>query len=393
MPGGFAGMSIALEKAPLDREEQAARISQMQQGIEQKDIDLSRQRREESSGLTEKESTRKGLVADYENTEQGYKNAIQEETQGVMTNQLHDMTVDSKLRQSANIWRAYQTGHKDLALKWLSDSALVSPGQKFSDMRIEDSDEKGPDGKPVRVLTMVPKGEGEKPIQVPVSILDNLEKQFGATYKVVAKSLVRIGHNSTATPGYEPDQFAPTVETGVPFSKRTGQPAAAMGVRPQLAPSPRAPAAIMGTGMMAPVSKLILPGDTPQQPPAGAEQALQQDPNAPPLTRRQETHVDTRVTHATALVNHYFGINTFTGLDPTNQPKYVKVVARAGQLVRGGTSPGAAAQTAIGEVERAEKLDRGGTGYPGPRPHTRPAPRRQSMGRLGRAHRAQKPPR
>src|SRR4030088_2935013 len=96
----------------------------------------------------------------------------------------------------------------------------------------------------MKILTLIPKGDG-KPESIPVPMLDRLEQQYGATYKVVDKSLVRVGHDGRGTPVYEPDQFAPNAETGVPFSKRTGQPAAAMGVpRPQPAPTPRAPASI-----------------------------------------------------------------------------------------------------------------------------------------------------
>lgn len=390
MPG-YSFLELSQGKPERDRQEQELRLQQMQQGIEERDFELRRRQAEEDAGLTQKEITRKGIDADMAITEANYKKAMQAESQGVMTNELHNMTVDSKLRQSANIWRAFKGGHKDLALKWASDSALVSPGQEFSDMKLEDSDQKDANGKPIQVLTLVPKGEGQQPIQVPVPVLDNLERQFGATYKIVDKSLVRIGHDGTVTPVYEPDQFAPNAETGVPFSKRTGQPASpaaprrpvvAPPVGPQGAPqvTPRQPAAAMGTGLP-PAGTTMLQPSAPQAAQGVVEQAL--DPNTgqpvqPPLTRRQETHVDTRVTHATALVNHYFGINAFTQLDPKNQPKYMKIVARAGQLTRAGQAPEAASATAIAEVERAEKLAAQAPGSAGgAAPYSGPTPWRQ----------------
>jgi hypothetical protein len=137
------------------------------------------------------------------------------------------------------------------------------------------------------------------------------------------------------------------------------------------APAPRQPIAATGTGLP-PAGTVQLGGTAPAaamgvQP----DQAPAPDEEALPPTRKQETHVDTRVNHATAVINKYFGISEFTGLDQKNQPKYIAIVNRAGQLIRNGAPPEAAANTAIDEATRAEKL-RGGGGnaapYAGPAP-------------------------
>lgn len=377
-------MSGTVWKDQGDVDEQAARIEQIkagtasqQQATEARDVELARQRKRDESGLTDRELQLEGLNKDLEITEAGFKKSIQAETQGVVSADLHNQTIEAKLRQTANIWRAFQSGHKDLALEWASKSSLVSPGQNFSDMRLDDSNQKGPDGKPIKMLTLVPKEEGKQPVQVPVPVLDRLEQQFGAQYKVVDKSLVRIDRTGKVTPLYEPDQFVPNQDspTGT-SSRRTGEPGPTRGVRPS---QPRVPIAATGTGLAPPGTVQLQPG-TPQAAmgvqPLAAQTPDQIDPNAPPPTRRQETHADTRVNHATAVVNKYFGISEFTGLEPKNQPKYISIVNRAGQLVRNGAPPETAANTAIAESVRAEKLQQGGvSGNPGT--YTGPAPWRQ----------------
>lgn len=378
----YSFVDIARGKPELDAQEQQARIATMQQGIEEKDINLGRMRREDESGLQEKEIKRRGVEADIAQTDAEFRKTIQAEQQGVMSAELHNQVLDSSLRQTANIWRAFQYGHKDVALKALNDTHLVKPGAEFEDMRLEDSDVKGADGKPIKMLTLIPKGGG-KPENIPVPMLDKLEAQLGATYKVVGNNLVRISHNGVATPLFQADEYTQNTETGVPFSKRTGQerPPAAMGVRPQPAPSaaPRVPIAAMGTGLPPSGTTLLQPGS---QPPAAAgvqpdsAQTTDQTNVAPPLTRKQETHVDTRVTHATAVINKYFGISEFTGLDPKNQPKYIAIVNRASQLVRNGQPPETAANTAIAEATRAEKLQ-GAPGSPRAGTYTGPTPWRQ----------------
>lgn len=384
-------MSGWLWKDSGDVAEQQARIEQVRQGTAEKEFELQRKYREDEAGLTDKDIQLKGLTADIATTEANYQRSVQAEKQGLMTAQLHDQTVHAKLTQSANIYRAFISGHKNLAIQAASSSDLVNPGQKVSNITIDDSDQNGPDGKPIKMFTLH-HGEGEKPTQVPLVVLQRLEDQLGAQYKVVDKSLVRISTDGKITPVYEPDQFAPNTETGVPFSKRTGQPAAG-GVRlaPGAAPAaatvqPRAPAAAIGTGLPPAGTTLLQPGQMPPQsaqPAAGpVEQAMPPvDTNAPPLTRKQETHVDTRVTQGTSLVNHYFGINSFTQLDPKNQPKYMKINARMGQLVRSGQTPEAATASAIGEVERAEKLGQGGA----PGAYTGPTPWRSNQGAAGYA--------
>jgi hypothetical protein len=387
-------------KPQRDAAEQQARIDAIRQGIAERDIELGRKRKEDASGLQEKDIQRRGVEADIAQTDAEYRKTIQAEQQGVMSAELHNQTLDSSLRQTANIWRAFQGGQKDLALKSLNDTHLVKPGVEFGDMRLEDSDQKGPDGKPIKMLTLIPKGDG-KPESIPVPMLDRLEQQYGATYKVVDKSLVRVGHDGRVTPVYEPDQFAPNAETGVPFSKRTGQPAAAVGTGLPPAAArvqPRQPAAAIGTGLPPASTTLLQPGQTPPPQAGPVEQALQPDLNvqppasgmtpaqpaarpqfpAYPLTRRQETHQDARVKQLDSEIRFYLtGSNSMAVMMPETQDRYNKLMSIGGALVRAGKNPEEARKAAVDQVERAEKLQRGGTGYSASGAYTGPAPWRQ----------------
>src|SRR5882672_8764631 len=155
----YSLIDIYQGKPGQDREERQARIEQMQQGIKEKGFTLDRLQKEEDAGLTDKDVQRRGTELDIANTDAEFKKSIQAEQQGVISADLHTQTIDSSLRQAANIWRAFTSGNKNLALKSLNDTHLVGPGEEYTDMRLDDSDVKGADGKPVKVLTLIPKGE------------------------------------------------------------------------------------------------------------------------------------------------------------------------------------------------------------------------------------------
>jgi len=135
------------------------------------------------------------------------------------------MTVDSKLRQEPNIWRAIRAA-QGFAPEVVDDSALVRPAHsKFQTIRT--SDEKGhrmdPFRRPAQPFAVSEKGmKAARHIQVQVSILDKPRKQFGTTYKS-DRVWVRIDRQGNRQPSNDRSD-GPDTETGIPSAKRTGQP-------------------------------------------------------------------------------------------------------------------------------------------------------------------------
>jgi len=130
-----------------------------------------------------------------------------------------------------------------------------------------------------------------------------------------------------------PDEYMSVAEGATTASKRTGLPPAAGGIN-----QPGAP------------------GQPGARPP-----------------RRDEAHEDARVKQLDSQVRFYLtGSNTFATMDPKTQARYDKLMSNAGQKVRAGMNPEAAATAAINEINHAEAAlaaggkPGGGAGYPGP---------------------------
>jgi hypothetical protein len=356
-------MSIAkkreerLDKADKRADAAESRAQETHQlDTEIKQIGVRKARREEP--LHEREITLRGLKLDYETAEQQFSNTMQEFEQGtrrllaqgqrgqaqagvdmqgdqiaLAREQLNASIADTVQRQTANVWGVLQSGNTDVALDMFNKSKLLLPGQKAKGFALEDVDVPGADGKSAgkaKVLTINLEGGGKK--QIPVAALDALRQKYGAQYKVVGKDLVRIGADGQATPIHSSDEYAVVPEGGSMASRRTGKPAAASGT-----------AGAPGTGR-------------------------------PPGSDKATGRVDDRVKQGTAIVNRYFGVSEFTGLDPKNQAKYAKINDLMGAKVRGGMHPEAAAKAAIDEVSRAEAS--AAPGAPGA-PYNGPTPWRR----------------
>lgn len=234
-------------------------------------------------------------------------------------------------REGAVIWNLFKQD-KGRGINAFNNSQLIDPGMKAHDAEIVNAEAMGPDGKRVNVQTLALKDKDGKVIKTyPINQLEALSQSYGAQYKTVGKSLVRINGDGSITPLYDGDDDVVVVPEGASVVRRRGgKPVAAGGVS--------------GGG-------------------------------APPGSGKLTARVDARVKQSTQVVNRYFGISEFTGLDAKNQPKYSKIVALAGEKVRAGADPEAAAKAAIEEVELAEKTATpragGATGYTGPTPWRR----------------------
>jgi hypothetical protein len=380
---GYSFIEIAQGKPERDAQEQQARIDASRQDIQERDIQLGRMRKEDTSGLQDKDIQRRGLDLDIQNSNLAFEKALTEQKQGIVTADLVQHGLDSQARATAGVWQAFKNGNKPGALKALNKAHFIHPGEEFSDMSLQDSAEKGPDGKPIQQLVLTPKGEGKAPVMYPVPALDQIAQKYGARYEKLGDgTLIRIGFDGKAEQLFQVPKYKENTETGIPFEEHTGQdrPAAVYGVRPfaqpvQPQPTPRSPAA--NTGMPTLVGSTTLrPGDTPQanqsqeqpaQPDTAAATAATYGtgasaPQFPPLTRRQETHIDTRVAHGTAIISKYFTENPVA----VDQKSQADVVNRMGQLVRSGQDPETAANTAIAEARRQRELARAKRGGAAP---------------------------
>jgi len=358
--------NIILRSKQDRREEEAHKVSQRI-----RKIGLGQLEREETAGLHEKEVQLKGATLDYENNEREIANTMQKGEQEIRAllqkgrrteaemgvaavteakerqpdeltvarENLNTQVADIVQRQLSTFWNVARTGDKKTAIELYNKSKLLHPGQKASDMKLEDvetTDEKGKKVK-VQVLTITPEGEGGKVRRIPVATLEAMRNKYGSRYEKSGNNIVRINPDGSATPVYEQDQYMTVPEGGSVVSKRTGQPPAGAGV---------------AAGAGAPGAR-----------PPGADQAT--------------ARVDARVTRGKAVVDRYLGISEFTGLDSKNQPRYAKIIERMGLKVRAGTDPEAAATAAINEVTHEEAAlaaggrPRGAGAYSGPAPWRR----------------------
>ena len=252
-----------------------------------------------------------------------------------------------KVGQTVGIWTLLRNGDKDGALKALSKSNLLYPGQEFSDIQrgtwpVTGDDGKpmlGPDGKEVRekVVALVPKDGNKAPVIIPEKALESLYERANTKVEKVGKgdSLVRVGPGGQVKPVYQDDEFAVNTETGGLFNKRTGAAPAAAGVGA----------------------------------PAGGAAG-----------RKQESHADDRVKMAIdKVILPKYGGRFEGGMffpDEKNKDVALRATALAGQYVRGGMAPEAAGAKAVADAEResAVKAVSGGSnntgagGYAGPAP-------------------------
>jgi hypothetical protein len=231
-------------------------------------------------------------------------------------------------QQAGNLWAMLTVGDKKGTLDLLNSSQLLHPGRKFSDIQGGMVPARGADGQPLvqngqpvteRVLRLV-SSDGGQDVFVPVKQLETNAAKHGTRYEKVGNNLLRIERTGTVTPAYESDQYVAVPEGGSVASRRTGLPPAAGGINP---PGARPPGSDRFTG-----------------------------------------RIDERVGRGKGVVDRFFGISEFTGLDPKNQPKYNKIIERMGLKVRAGQDPEAAATASINEVNH-EEAALAATGKPG----------------------------
>lgn len=408
-----------------DADEQAARIDQIRAGTaareqetEARDVQLARERKlDVPGGVTDKDVQRRGLELDVHNTNLEFEKSLAANKQGIITSELLQKSLDDQQRLTASIYSAFKSGHTEAALKALNQAHHLHPGEEFASMELKDSGQQDTAGNPVKALVLTPKDKAKAPSMYPVSQLDALVQKYGSTYEKVGNNYVRRNTDGTVTPLYESEQYVPDENApGGAISKRTGLPPPQiipLNNPPQPQPQPAAPppqARVPGATAIpgsTPGASLIRPGDTAptmaQAAPAaavGVSPAAVQAPAAAPAaaqygavmpggrvlpyaqSRKATTaaeattaHLDKRVNDGTAVVNKYFGISEFTGLEPKNQPRYISIVNRMAGLIRGGADPQVAANTAIAEQVRADKLGQPPGSQTGA--YTGPAPWRQ----------------
>jgi hypothetical protein len=244
-------------------------------------------------------------------------------------------------KQGANLWALLSVGDKAGTLDLMNKSNLLHPGRKFTDIQRGAVPVRGNDGQPLvqngkpvteDVIRLV-SGDGGPDVFRPVKQLEANAQKHGTRYEKVGNSYLSIDRSGKVTPVYEQDQYVPVAEGGSVASRRTGLPPAAGGINP--------------------------PGQRP------------------PGSDRFTGRIDERVGRGKGVVDRFFGISEFTGLDPKNQPKYNKIIERMGLKVRAGQDPEAAATASINEVNHEEAaLAAGGkpggaAAYSGPTPWRR----------------------
>jgi hypothetical protein len=327
--------------------------------LKMKQLGINVDRLEKEQPVIDKELQVRGAQADYNITEQDFKNSLQTfehetkrlqaktaqttaQTQGaeataalerqpdelsVKREALNDQVITSSLRQTANIYRVAKLGDVKAAMKMYNDSQVVDPGAKAKSMKFDEVEVSGQAGteptQKVKVLTI--ETEDGKTKQVPVDKLEALEQQFGATYQKVGNAIVRIGRDGKATPIYEATEVGANGETGDLYYKK----------------GPKA-------------GEVATPAAAGGLPRPGGKEA---------------TRIDDRVTKGRIVIDKYFGINEFTKLDEAAQPAYNAAVARMGALTRGGMDPEKAANQSVLE-QKDGRLNPDGT----PKAAAAPAP-------------------
>jgi hypothetical protein len=256
------------------------------------------------------------------------------ETQNVQVQTLRE-------QQGANLWALLSVGDKQGALDALNNSKMLGQGRKFTDIQRGAVPVRGNDGQPLvqngkpvteEVIRLV-SGDGGPDMFRPVKQLEANAQKHGTRYEKVGNNYIKIDRTGKVTPVYEQDQYVAVPEGGSVASRRTGLPPAAAGINP--------------------------PGQRP------------------PGSDRFTGRIDERVGRGKGVVDRYFGISEFTGLDPKNQPKYSKIIERMGVKVREGQDPEAAATASINEVNHEEAALAAGGRPGGSAAYSGPAPWRR----------------
>lgn len=368
--GGFAsGYAQGQElEHKRKREEREAEEHKLNKKI--KELGIGRMEKEQP--ILDKELQVRGATADYNLNEQKFRNTMQafeQETRKLLEeNKRSQATMDStrlqagqqnlpdelrvareKLnaevlestkRSTANIWHVLKLGDHDRAVKMYNDSAVVLPGDKAKGFTIEEVDVPASGDQPARkaqFLVVEPESKGGKVRRIPITVLEQLEQQYGAKYEKAGNNIVRINRDGTTTPVYEAEAYGHTPDGDI-YSKRTGE------VR-----NPAA-AGIGGAG----------PGPAPR-PSSGAAKRLDE---------RVKMAID-------KVILPRFGGRFEGGMffpDEANKEVALRATELAGGYVRGGMDPEAAGKKAVDEALREKALKDqtkpkpGSGGYGGPTP-------------------------
>ncbi|HXC41314.1 MAG TPA: hypothetical protein VN667_20450 [Burkholderiales bacterium] len=328
------GIAKAQKQSTLDDKDIQLRGLKLDHDITQAGFDKDMQGFEQNTRrLLAENKQREAQIASGQLTEQ---QANQPDELTVQREDLQNKVLNAVQRQTANIYGIAKMGNTDMALDMVNRSPLVAPGEKFKSMKFEDVDvtdqKTGKAGKQ-RVLTLMPDKEGAPPRQIPVSMLDQLEQKFGATYQKVGNSLVRVNRDGSVVPLYEQDAYGVNTETGGLFNKRTGAPPpAAAGVAGAVGGPTKADGRLDDRVKMA-IDKVILP----------------------------------------KYGGKFEGGMFFP--DEANKDVALRATALAGQLVRNGMAPEQAGAQAVQQAEREKALAANGGaqagGYNGPTPWKR----------------------
>lgn len=243
--------------------------------------------------------------------------------QNLATEEINSKTAEMRERQTARMWRMVKTGDLDGAKDLLQNSKLLNTrGGTVTGVTRGKAEVTTKDGQKARENVLRIELEGRPSLMIPEHALDALDTKYGSSLMESGGDIVRVGSDGKVTPVYTKPKFGVNSETGAVYDERTGASGPAAGVN--------------GNGN----------------------------------SRKAVKDLDDRVKQSTAVINKYFGVSEFTGLDPKNQPKYIDIVNRASAKIRNGQDPEPAAEEAIKEVERAAAVDEvgGGKGYKGPRP-------------------------
>jgi hypothetical protein len=338
---------LGIQSAQAYDEQQAARAHAArvrEHGV--KTMESDERRRAAADALLDQETVIKRLRADVEKAQlthtkkmQPGQHRLEQRQQGVAAGVTNLAEHELREKEGAAIWGLVSVGDMKGALDLLNKSERLQPGRKFSAIERGGAPARGQDGKPlvgadgkpvVEKLVRLVAADGGQDVIIPQQTLESNAEKHGSRYEKVGNNYIKIDRTGKVTPVYEPEQYIGIPEGGTVASNRTGRPAAAAGVN---------------------------------APPPGSDRAT--------------ARVDDRVQQGTAIVNRYFGISEFTGLDQRNQPKYNRIVGLMGEKVRAGMNPEAAATAAINEINHADAARAAGGRPGGDAAYSGPAPWRQ----------------
>lgn len=238
---------------------------------------------------------------------------------------------DLQEKQIARMWRMLKSGDTAGVLAYINKSKLLNPdGSKITGLTRGTVEVRTKDGKTAREPVLRIEVDGGEPIIMPERALDQLETKHGTTLMEVGGELLSIDSTGKTTTVKGKHEIGVNSETGEYFDKYGP-----------------------------------LPASSGVNKPGGAKATM---------TMKGQKHLDDRVKQGTAVVNRYFGISEFTGLNLTSQPKYIAIINNMAAKIRDGADPEPAANTAIAEIDRIEAMESvgGATKYNGPRPWAKP---------------------